>query len=339
MFSQNEPPQLYLKTAPKRQVKFEEPENSEMSMSKVAKNKRLLSFGKTVVDPLEPTKSWQKLSTQIPQTLLTDVFGDQPKPVGSVRIVTISDTHGKHAFIPKIPDGDILIHAGDITISGDLGELRSFIEWMGKQPHKHKVVIAGNHDITLDESFYDQNYSRWHGTRKKDDAEARKMMREQTHFSYLEDSVTTVEGLKIFGSPYSSYFHNWAYNCHRGPDSKKIWDVIPDDTDVLVTHGPALGFGDEIDNYFTKGERVGCANLLHDIIYRVKPKLHVAGHIHEAIGCWTNGKTTFVQAATCNLRYKPNNPPIVVDVMADNSPASDREPDEDSNETVIDSSR
>merc|ERR1712071_284712 len=103
-------------------------------------------------------------------------------------------------------------------------------------------------------------------------------------------------------------------NVHRGKDSQEKWKEIPDDTDILITHGPALGYGDTVtkrlSNIFVNRvveNHTGCVDLLHEVLYRIKPKLHVAGHIHDQPGCWQHGDIRFVQAATCNNAYKPIN--------------------------------
>lgn len=188
-------------------------------------------------------------------------------------IVCVSDTHGFHDQT-DVPDGDILLHAGDLTKHGHLGDATDFNQWLGTLPHRHKIVIAGNHDFCFQ--------------REPDRARAR-----LTNAIYLQDEAATIEGFHFYGSPWQPWFFDWAFNLERGPEIAAKWALIPDNTDILITHGPPLGFGDKT----VRGEAVGCADLL-DRIRVVKPKLHVCGHIHEAAGVVRDGATLFVNAST-----------------------------------------
>lgn len=289
-----------------------------------------LTFDRQTIDVRDSNTAWQKLSVKLAKKEVKcldhiDDNGDfQEKKPESIRVVMISDTHDSHNLITDIPDGDILIHAGDFTQNGSPRDVYQFSKWFASQPHKHKVVVAGNHDITLDVDFYQEEGHRWHGKVLKDFKASLTAMRENPKFHYLENSSVEVCGLNIFGSPYSAFFHNWAFNSHRGPESQAIWSQIPDDTDVIIAHGPALGYGDRCGNprYLAEqGTSVGCANLLHEIKYRIKPRLMISGHIHEDPGAWTDGVTTFVNASTCRRRdhfcdfkYKPTNPVRVIDL-------------------------
>ena len=117
-----------------------------------------------------------------------------------------------------------------------------------------------------------------------------------------------VDGLEVWGSPWQPWFHDWAFNLERGAALAEKWAMIPDSTDLLITHGPPHGI---LDACFD-GRRVGCEELTR-AVERVRPKLHVFGHIHEAYGVVDDGTTLFVNASNCNLRYRPANAPIVVD--------------------------
>jgi Icc-related predicted phosphoesterase len=198
-----------------------------------------------------------------------------------IRIVCISDTHSKtdQENLPIIPDGDILIHSGDFTDAGAKDEVIKFNEWLGTLPHEHKIVIAGNHEYSFDPNcikFKKLNY---------DAAHADDMKKELTNCVYLEDSEIVIRGLKIYGSPWQPKFGsgNSAFNVTRGAVLKEKWDKIPDDIDILITHGPPLGYGDNVGTPFGNVVRAGCKDLLFTIKNRVKPKLHVYGHIHEGI--------------------------------------------------------
>lgn len=223
-----------------------------------------------------------------------------------VKVVCISDTHTKHWNV-KVPDGDILIHAGDITNSGELWLLEGFLGWLASLPHKHKIVIGGNHDWCF-EKFHP--YGK--GGLKMIEEYSEKMM-------YLHHEVGVIEeyGLKIFGSPYTPFFCDWAFNIHRGR-LKPYWDVIPDDTDILVTHGPCYGILD----HNRAGEKCGDYELLTRVkeIKKVKGnklKYHIFGHIH------TNNKEPqtmrkfgmkFVNASILDEGYSIQNEPVVFDI-------------------------
>jgi Icc-related predicted phosphoesterase len=208
-----------------------------------------------------------------------------------MKIVCISDTHTLHKNM-KIPDGDLLIHAGDVSSRGKLEEIIQFNDWLGTLPHRHKVMIAGNHDF-----YFESN-----------PPHAKSLI---TNAVYLNDSGIEIEGIKIWGSPVQPWFYDWAFNRQRGEDIRKHWDLIPTETDILITHGPPYGILDET----ARGELVGCEDLLKVIQQRVKPRLHVFGHIHEGYGKTEIGETIFVNAAMVNLQYRPVNQAIVVDFI------------------------
>lgn len=216
------------------------------------------------------------------------------------RIVCISDTHGRHDAL-AVPDGDVLIHAGDLSMMGREAEVQAFASWFEAQPHRHKVVIAGNHDWLFERS----------------PEHARDLLGDVT---YLRDEATEIDGVTIWGSPWQPWFHDWAFNLRRGAEIRAKWDLIPDDTDILVTHGPPFGHLDgvehpgwlEVDEAVAV-EHVGCEELVV-ALGRVRPQLHVFGHIHEGYGQSVLGETILVNASTCDADYRPVNPPIVVDL-------------------------
>ena len=206
----------------------------------------------------------------------------------SIRLVAISDTHGLHRHL-TVPDGDILIHAGDITGHGQVEQVADFNEWLGTLPHRHKIVIAGNHDFC----FQDQP------------VETAALL---TNCIYLFDEAIALDGLYFYGSPWQPWFFDWAFNLRRGTEIRAKWELIPKETDVLITHGPPLGHGDLTSH----GECVGCADLLESVRQK-RPKLHIFGHIHEGYGMMQNEHTTFINASSCNLQYRPVQRPIVFD--------------------------
>jgi len=206
-----------------------------------------------------------------------------------MKIVTISDTHGMHRSL-NMPDGDVLIHAGDFCSRGSLENVSEFNEWLGGLNYKHKIVIAGNHELCLE----------------RDAEKAEALI---TNAIYLKDTSVVIDGVKFYGAPWQPYFFNWAFNLQRGAELKEKWDLIDSDTDVLITHGPPHGYLDET----FKGEHVGCEELVK-VVRRIKPKFHVFGHIHYGYGSVRIGVTTFVNASTCTEGYEPVNEPLVFDV-------------------------
>ncbi len=198
-----------------------------------------------------------------------------------MKLVVLSDTHGRHKTI-DIPDGDVLIHAGDFSVwFGTLEELAEFNDFLAQLPHVHKIVVAGNHDFPFE----------------RENAEARAIL---THAHYLQDEALEIEGVKFYGSPWQPEFLNLAFNLPRGEPLRRKWDMIPSDTDVLITHGPPHGIGDRTFD----GLHVGCEELLARV-QEIKPRVHVFGHIHEGRGRIDIGETTFVNAATDRKGWSP----------------------------------
>ncbi len=206
-----------------------------------------------------------------------------------IRLVIISDTHNLHDQI-VVPDGDVLVHGGDFTGRGTPDEIRAFNDWLGTLPHRFRVVIAGNHD--------------WGFQISPDVARAA-----LTNAIYLEDSGVEIEGVRFYGSPWQPWFMDWAFNLRTDAELRSKWDLIPEGTDVLITHGPPRGILDRTVTFHD----VGCLELRR-AVERIAPRLHIFGHIHEGYGQTVIGETTFFNASTCNLFYRPENPPFVVDL-------------------------
>lgn len=205
-----------------------------------------------------------------------------------MRLVLLSDTHNLHTQV-TVPDGDILIYAGDISMMGHLDDIAAFDAWLAGLPHPHKIVIAGNHDFCFE----------------RQPAAAEALL---THAHYLCDSELTLDGVRFYGSPWQPWFYDWAFNLQRGPEIRAKWDLIPTGIDVLITHGPPAGHGD----LTLQGDRAGCVDLL-DAIRRIQPPLHLFGHIHEGYGQTREGPTLCVNASLCDPAYAIANPPIVMD--------------------------
>lgn len=200
----------------------------------------------------------------------------------------ISDTHTRHNEL-ELPGGDVLIHAGDFMSSGDDSlELLEFLNWLYEQPYKHKILIAGNHDRLFEDA---PTY-------------AIQLIDDVNHdgsIKYLQDNGCEIDGIKFWGTPWTPAFYEWAFQLY-GDDGKAIFDLIPNDTDVLISHGPAYGLLDEITTPLMTGAtpgHIGCKHLLK-AIDRVNPKLHVCGHIHSSQGVMDGyGEVTTHINASC----------------------------------------
>lgn len=229
--------------------------------------------------------------------------------ISRVKVVLISDLHGN---LPEIPECDLLVIAGDVTpvhnhawpyqkewLSG------RFSNWLRDLPVKNIVGVGGNHDFALVES-------NWH--------------RDVIPWTYLKDESVEIEGLKIWGSPYSNKFGNWTAMLPEGMLQEK-WRKIPRDIDILVVHGPAHGIGDFVpaatwsavkrgwENLET-GEHVGSTSLSQQLSFEEWPnlKLFAFGHIHEGYGHYKMGKVDAYNASYVNGEYEPGNPPWEVEL-------------------------
>ena len=222
-----------------------------------------------------------------------------------MKIATISDTHNRHEEINVPMDADIVIHAGDVSGKGSRYDIEKFLVWFGGLPNTHKVMVAGNHDFGFERDWLEY-----------------KALAKQYGVEVLYDESIAVEGLIIWGSPVQPEFCNWAFNRSRTiEDSMSYtaqakgheyignhWDKIPDEVDIVITHGPVYGI---LDLTYRSSEHVGCKVLLEKL-RRVKPLLHVCGHIHEERGVhvvYHGGSemrpTTYVNASSLNLQYQP----------------------------------
>lgn len=205
-----------------------------------------------------------------------------------MRIVAISDTHGRHdQMLHPVPDGDVLVVAGDFTRHGQLEQVRDFNYWLKILPHKHKLAVGGNHN----KDFYENR------------AEAELIL---TEAIYLEDGEIVIDGVKFYGSPWTPNYYDWSFMLPR--QSKEIsqkWAKIPEDTDVLITHGPPYHILDKARD----DKKAGCEALARRV-EELNLKAHIFGHVHEG-----HGKSgIYHNVAICNIEYEPVNPPTVIDL-------------------------
>lgn len=222
-----------------------------------------------------------------------------------MKIVCISDTHCRLDQV-IIPDGDVIVHAGDALSRGTIEEFNTFIDRYSKTNISHKIYVPGNHDRMTEtmEDYVEQTCKRF-------------------GIIYLRDSQVEINGIKFYGSPVTPRFHNWAWNrdskdsgtsySNEHPSYDPIeshWNKIPQDVDVLITHGPPKGIMD-ISVY--SGDECGC-EYLSEKVKEIKPTFHIFGHIHHWHGIERKYGTTFVNASICTESYQPNNKPIVLEI-------------------------
>jgi Icc-related predicted phosphoesterase len=229
-----------------------------------------------------------------------------------MRITLISDTHTKHDELmwdkTDLPGGDLLIHAGDLMNSGyNSNDITSFCKWFdGLDQYDHKVFIAGNHDRKFEDK----------------PEQAMEIVNSYKWIDYLQDDWIivgdrdahdpNVETAKIYGSPWQPEFYNWAFNLPRmGEELEAKWSAIPEDTDILITHGPAQGHLDTSGPPYNE-PLLGC-ELLAARIEEIKPKIHVCGHIHGGYGYKFHNGTHFFNASILNERYEYVNKPVTFD--------------------------
>lgn len=235
-----------------------------------------------------------------------------------MKIVAISDTHTRHDFI-QIPECDVLVHAGDFSFNGKFFEVRDFLAWLQKQPAKHKVVIAGNHEETFDGSKLGGKFN----------PHCRNMLAEcgDETIHYLENSSVTIDGIKFYGTPWTPFFYDWAFNGLEGSDApfrfgtypnlSDVYGEIPEDTNVLVCHGPPYGM---VDRAYRGDDRCGSMEMrkILESNKLMQLQLYLCGHIHEARG----HEIGFGNVHVCNVSslgrdYKTAKPAVVIDLDED----------------------
>ena len=209
-------------------------------------------------------------------------------------IVIISDTHNKHKHLGHLPDADMIIHCGDFTSIGQSHEIMNFMKWYSNlNQYKYKICCAGNHEILFETN--------------------RVLALEEIpkNVIYLEDSGINIEGLNFYGSPVQLPFMNWAFN---RPEEKLIehWKAIPDNTDVLITHGAPYGI---MDFGVYTNHHTGSLSLYWEVMNRIKPLVSMFGHVHSDYGVKVIENTTFINASNLNDDYMCVNNPILIEIV------------------------
>mmetsp|Transcript_7453 Transcript_7453/g.17875 ORF Transcript_7453/g.17875 Transcript_7453/m.17875 type:complete len:403 (-) Transcript_7453:1527-2735(-) len=257
----------------------------------------------------DPDEAWRQISSTQTFANIPYTNSSEKKDPNCVRLVCISDTHGKHRDV-QLPPGDILIHGGDFSKSGETGSMKDLSAYFQESGFNEVICIAGNHDLPLHPEFYKEKWKRFHRT-PFDIQDAKDSIK---NCQYLEDSsYTSQRGIEIYGSPWSPFFFDWAFNLYRGQEIMEKWKLIPNLTDILITHGPPLGRGDLTCNEV----RAGCYDLLVEIQERIVPRVHIFGHIHEGSGVTYDSKTLYINASNLNISYQAVNYPVVVDLPVD----------------------
>lgn len=201
-----------------------------------------------------------------------------------MKILHLSDTHGFHKQIPwdRFDGIDMVIHSGDCSNYKDVArnslEVFAFIEWYMTVPVKNKIYVGGNHDTSIERRIYDKKSFTDRG------------------LIYLEHEDITIDGLKIFGSPYTPTFGEWSFMKARDKINR-MWEHIPTDTDILVTHGPAKGVRDLSEEYDGELKQCGDSSLMK-WIFKHHPKAHLFGHIHNMEGIHNQGTSRYSKSPT-----------------------------------------
>lgn len=219
-----------------------------------------------------------------------------------MKITFISDTHTLHHKLDgQLPGGDLLIHAGDIMNSGySKSDIHEFCEWFEAQDYTHKIFIVGNHDRMFENHPLESN-----------------TIVNNYDVTYLQDEQLDLwdeedQQLVIYGTPWQPEFCNWAFNLPKsGKELEEKWNVIPKDTDILITHGPPQGHLDISGPPHNEGN-LGC-ELLRVKVDEIQPKIHVFGHIHGSYGYKFHNGTHFINASVLNEQYDQVNKPISID--------------------------
>ena len=205
-----------------------------------------------------------------------------------MKLVCLADTHNKHDQI-VIPDGDVLIHAGDCTDGGSKQESKAFLEWFSLQKHKHKILVPGNHD------FYFE---------KKPHLD---IVPDNIHV--LIDKAISIDGIYFWDSPVTPGSGNWAFQKERGNQIAKHWDLIPENTDVIISHTPPYGILDDLRN----GIKMGCEELTRKI-KSTKPKIHLFGHIHHGAGSVKRNNIRFMNATVLDEKNRIMHSPMIANL-------------------------
>ena len=223
----------------------------------------------------------------------------------NMKIVIISDTHDK--LIKELPDGDILVHCGDYSLFGEYDETKTFFDWFSEFPHKHKIVIPGNHEVGICPRRHQYRYS------NPNFDKTMALIKSYTSINFLIDEELIIEGVKFYGTPWCGgerhIMYRWGFYMSRDEQRAEVFKKIPDDTDILISHTPPYDILDKYD-----GRTLGCPALL-ERIKQVKPLVSCFGHIHSANGYIEKDGTHFFNCSSLGENYKIQYPCRVIEVQ------------------------
>lgn len=208
-----------------------------------------------------------------------------------MKLICISDTHGLHNKI-IYPKGEILIISGDITERGNLSEAKRALDFFSSLDYQQIILIAGNHDFCFENNFNKTG----------------KLLKRYKNIIYLNDSGIEINGFKIWGSPVQPIFYWWAFN-KTSKQLKKHWNMIPEDTDMLITHTPPYSILDKNDF----GQNCGCVDL-YNRIQKLNLKYHIFGHIHESYGRDEIDGIKFINCSILDENYIIKNKPVEINI-------------------------
>lgn len=216
----------------------------------------------------------------------------------SLKLVHISDTHNKHNQLLHLESGDIIVHSGDATGTGYLGEVTDFIKWFGALPYKHKVFVAGNHDFLFEE-----------------DPSLAKQLCDDNGVIWLQDEAREIEGYKFYGTADQPVFFDWAFNKNH-EQLIRSYSIIPDDTQILITHCPPKNILDyTVSRYNPGGACVGSELLAAELPRLKELKAHLFGHIHYSNGQKLLDGVVYSNGAICDEKYKPINKEGIIELL------------------------
>lgn len=225
-----------------------------------------------------------------------------------MKLVIISDTHSLHGtMLNHVPDGDVLIHCGDVCNRGTTNDFLDFLAWFSTFPHETKIFIGGNHDFALQNKSDEVKHA------------LANLELSGTDIHYLEDSGLTIqvgdeEPINFWGTPWTPEFYNWAFMKKRGEEMADVWAKVPENTHVLITHGPPMT-RTFVDYAVYDGINVGCEEQAKRIDELKDLKVNCFGHIHEGYGMTdTANGVHLINASVCTIRYYPWNKPVEIEI-------------------------
>ncbi|RUS71448.1 hypothetical protein EGW08_020789, partial [Elysia chlorotica] len=255
------------------------------------------------VDTTYPDNAWEeRYKKEFPNARVLKpkaLLADSSRNKNIIRFVCMSDTHGRVEngnFAARVPDGDVLLHAGDFTMYSDIEEYIAFNKFLEKLPHKVKVAIPGNHELDLDPRGLGRNHRKLRSYLGLP-PEVKSLVPQAL---ILVDDMVEICGVKIYGLPWLPQYGLFGFGLSRGDQLLRRYNLCPARVDILLSHGPALGFGD----FILRRKHVGCVELLNSVTKRIKPKYVVSGHIHEGYGIYTDGDADVHQLRHVHLQLQ-----------------------------------